>query len=866
MNEIKKDKDLQNNDFTIKSFFNFIKCFSKINKKAYEELLNNNIKIVSLFLRLTDNAILDFLNKKENKNKKMKIFNNIINGRNTAYIIKLFKNSIKYHKYKAYNNPTRILIALFFTTFNFNILNYVLELKNVNNIRKENKFFLKLNIILNNILNFCGKFYLDKNISDEYFELFVKYLIILSMTKTNKKEPKEKEEIINFIFLNSCINWIKIVFQNLYDLQNGYTQEQEEIFNNIILYINNNIMDYNDNPNRISYLNKVYLSKNDYKTTLLIDLYNIITKIKLKDVTNNYINLLTNLYSFSFRYKNMMRPMARLLEPLFINLNKKDISQINKELNISDFSLLLLESLNVKETEIINKNSCLIKNGFYLGNDISGLFCNINSIENEFILLFSFRLESNDLNEITLFQIANIKEQMTQLKFCLRKISNNDIYSLLAEDKKEHEYNSKINIIYGKNYIFAISIKIEGLITSSVTVKISYVKDDIYPNKKESELDLKNGKEMKIKNFKNENLSIYFGCEIDFDHENKRVNRFRGFLGDIFILNSKNIKNSDNSNNDNDFIKSVLSLKRNYSDIINIFGDNDENNIFIKKKNTNFKYIELKEKIQSLAENENKLFNTIILSDYFKVIKYQDQIDFMNIIKRNNLDETNKETYIKKKYLDLKIKTDSLEDDKIVKIYTSIFDKYFHIFQNELTLDEFIKYDGINYLSLLMEYYYQILNNIGGKKNHNKNEVKKICKTINQKIINNLEFLLKNIIQKEFDNNSINKYFYQVSITLLKFIEIDILSKETIVCLSNILHNLNTLGENSDNIETIKINLIIFLLNPKLYPPKDEFYLSKLNYMIQILLIIIQDNSVERKSFLDKICSIEILNKLLELR
>ena len=210
MNEIKKDKDLQNNDFTIKSFFNFIKCFSKINKKVYEELLNNNIKIVSLFLRLTDNAILDFLNKRENKNKKMKIFNNIINGRNTAYIIKLFKNSIKDHKYKAYNNPTRILIHLFLTTFNFNILNYVLELKNVNNIRKENKFFLKLNIILNKILNFCGKFYLDKNISDECFELFVKYLIILSMTKTNKKEPKEKDEIINFIFLNSCINWRNI--------------------------------------------------------------------------------------------------------------------------------------------------------------------------------------------------------------------------------------------------------------------------------------------------------------------------------------------------------------------------------------------------------------------------------------------------------------------------------------------------------------------------------------------------------------------------------------------------------------------------------------------------------------------------------
>ena len=863
MNEIKKDKNLQNKDYTINSFFNFIKCLSKFNKIAYEELLNSNSKIVSTFLRMTDILILNLLNKKENRNKKLKILNNIINGRNTIYIMKIFQNNIKEYKYKEFNNSTRILITLFFMAFNFNILNYVLELKNVNNIRKENKFFLKINIVLNNILYIFGKLYLDRNINDEYFELFLKYLIILSITKTNKKEPKEKDEIINFIFLYSCINWIKIVFKNLYDLQNGYTQKQEEIINNIILYINNNIIDYNDNPNRISYLNKVYLSKNDYKTTLLIDLYHIISKIKLKEVNNNYINLLANIYSFSFNYKNMMRPMVRLLEPLFINLNKKDIDQINEELNISDFSLSLLESLNEKETELLKNNSCLIKNGFYLGNDISGLSFNINSIENEIILFFSIRLESNDLNEITLFHIINNKDQVTQIKFCLRKISKNDVYQLYVEDKKEHKYTAKININYGKNYIFAISVKIEGLITYSINVKINYIKDDNLSNKK-NDLYLKNGEEMKIKNFKNENLSIYFGCKIDFSKDNKRINRFRGFLGDIFIINSKNIKNSDNFNNDIDFIKLVLSLKRNYIDIITIFLDKDEN-IFIKKKNNDNKFIELKEKMKSLVENENKLFNTIILSDYFKLIKYQDQIDFMNIIKRNNnLDKESNETNIKKKYFDLKIKTDSSEDDKILKIYTSTFDKYFHIFQNELTLDEFIKYDGINYLSLLMEYYYQILNNIGGKKNHNKSEVKKICKTINQKIINNLEFLLKNIIQKEFDNNSINKYFYQVSITLLKFIEIDFLSKETIICLSNILNNLNTIGEKSDNIESIKINLIIFLLNPKLYSPKDEFYLSKLEYMLQTLLIIFQDNSAEENIFLYKISSIEILNKLLE--
>ena len=35
---------------------------------------------------------------------------------------------------------------------------------------------------------------------------------------------------------------------------------------------------------------------------------------------------------------------------------------------------------------------------------------------------------------------------------------------------------------------------------------------------------------MIIKNFINENLSIYFGCEIDFDHGNKRVNRLMSNL------------------------------------------------------------------------------------------------------------------------------------------------------------------------------------------------------------------------------------------------------------------------------------------------------------------------------------------------
>ena len=39
----------------------------------------------------------------------------------------------------------------------------------------------------------------------------------------------------------------------------------------------------------------------------------------------------------------------------------------------------------------------------------------------------------------------------------------------------------------------------------------------------------------------------------------------------------------------------------------------------------------------------------------------------------------------------------------------SVFHQKFHLVRNSPTLFEFIKFDGINYLSLLFEYYYQIL-------------------------------------------------------------------------------------------------------------------------------------------------------------
>ena len=130
----------------------------------------------------------------------------------------------------------------------------------------------------------------------------------------------------------------------------------------------------------------------------------------------------------------------------------------------------------------------------------------------------------------------------------------------------------------------------------------------------------------------------------------------------------------------------------------------------------------------------------------------------------------------------------------MIKIYTNIFDKNFHIFKNESTRTEFIKYDGINYLSLLFEYYYQILSHLCVIKNdNNKKDIEDICHKIEKKILKILYFFNDNIKINEIINTNyevINKFYYQMTITLLKYMELNSLDKEIILCLLNLLDGL----------------------------------------------------------------------------
>ena len=134
-----------------------------------------------------------------------------------------------------------------------------------------------------------------------------------------------------------------------------------------------------------------------------------------------------------------------------------------------------------------------------------------------------------------------------------------------------------------------------------------------------------------------------------------------------------------------------------------------------------------------------------------------------------------------------------------------------------------MKYDGMYYLYLLLEYYYQIINKIKEKIILSD----KISETIGNNLYNILDMFDINILQTKYFLTSIketNKFFYQFVITLKELISIGNINKNIHEKFVKIMKffiqlNNNTKGVQnlSNDIELISINFFDFLLNLKLY-------------------------------------------------
>ena len=881
MEENENNKENSNKNLYLIEIFKKFLSISELSEN--DKLIINKVKpILFLYSKKIIELYINNINDKTIKvNKKIK--------RKFNYIIKLFINNIiGKHKYIFLLNQEdfsdKINISLII--FCFIIFREVCLYKNDDKYMGIKDLVLaKLDILLSKILIFIIKLYTDKVIDENKLELSLKFLIILSISLKRNEEPNKNDKIVNMMFFKECINTIKIVFNKIYESQKKYTENQEKLLNNIIIFIRNNIIDYS-NKKPISIINKSYLSHNDYYTSSLIELIFIISKMNNSEIINNFLELLTNIYSFSFRYNNMMSPLIKMLEPLLTNINIKQLEEINDEIKISKFPLQLLNGLIEKEAKILKEDPTFLKSGFYLGNKICGISSEIDSLGDDFLLIFGFSLHeiNNEINKIKEWTLINIrnkeKDKDSQIKIWLSQIENiNNQYNLLVSIKNK-VFPTKIKIISKKTYIFSFHF-IKSL--TSKKLKICYTSEsDSFPI---NEID-----EISIQNFNTDNTNIYIGCDINNSiNLIKEYNTFTGFIGTIIIINQKKLIKK----NPEEISKLILELKGDYASVIYMSLENKEYKsslISNEKKYNNYKneflYNKVHEKIIQLNEKSPdylkfvESIKTLISPNSFRLVEYKDDVDYLNFKNNYELYEYYKKENmsIRQNFLDFKQKAISSKNDKMIKIFTSFFNNKFHIFENKNSLEEFIKYDGIYYLCLLLEYYYQIickLIDLGNIQSDNKInlDINDIYKKIENNIYEIFEFFYNKIINKQFCKNfikEINHFLYQMSLILKKYMTINNINTKfldiILYLIKTFINYINIQNENmedsSDYInEFIKLRnqLLVLLHNLCLFFYDDTELISKIEFYIDA----IKDLLINK--YLNDLFSIKFLEQLLSL-
>ena len=216
---------------------------------------------------------------------------------------------------------------------------------------------------------------------------------------------------------------------------------------------------------------------------------------------------------------------------------------------------------------------------------------------------------------------------------------------------------------------------------------------------------------------------------------------------------------------------------------------------------------------------------------------------------------------------------------KKIEIFTSFFNNRFHIFENTITIEEFIKYDGLHYLCLILEYYYQILCKLNESNNNQNKESNIDIKAIYERIGNNIydlfEFFVDRIIvyQNLCENfiKEINHFLYQIVITIKKYMVFNFLNKKyfnLILSLLNILINYirdESMNESYKYVNEIKKlrNKILDLLQNTLLIFKDEnIFIENLEFFIDSMnnLIISRNiNDLFSKEFLNKLLSLSFI-------
>ena len=220
-----------------------------------------------------------------------------------------------------------------------------------------------------------------------------------------------------------------------------------------------------------------------------------------------------------------------------------------------------------------------------------------------------------------------------------------------------------------------------------------------------------------------ENFNLCIGCKLEYNTFSKEntylyLNTFKGFVGPFIVFNNSYSKEKEI------IIDYIFKLKGKYGNFI--YNNYNMRSILIFEE-YDYVYENILKYFESQKKNIQSDIELYIYPESFKK-KFIDNIDYLYLyngkeicltkIKKKNLNTYEKIN--KKVKFDLQYDEDYIQEnenfanlnkfDKNIQLEIPFnFNSKFFIFKNKNTFSEFLKMDGIKFLILHLNFYYQII-------------------------------------------------------------------------------------------------------------------------------------------------------------
>ena len=861
----------------------------EVNEIFNNILANGNLKLKEFYVEDYSKNIIIFIN------AYVKIYINIYSYKNSKicrYINFLSKKFMKVslndsYKYSRKNgtNIKKILLLIYLMIYRNHI-----SILNDREIKTDKKYLIikNLNGLLKRMTPILAKIYIDKIFNLDELEILLKMLIIFTVND-NYKEIKDNNDIKNVMYLKECLNILQITFNE------KPSENEQKFLINIFTYINNNIFYRNKENTIFNYTNKIYMLHNDCKTTKIINLMNFIHKIDNENLTKIYYEILSNIYYFQYSYNDFIWNLYELIEPLLKNIKVKEYQTLLKEISFPEYQFNFIRHLIAKERDIIKNNSFIFKNAFYFSGkqQNSGIVTDIGTIGDHFLLAFGFNFitTNEEKKEYIIFQFINY-EYTVQLKASIFRNQNNEFYLHLIDSTMNIDKHTP-KIMINPNYYYCFIIIYNK--KSKKNINLFYFKKKAYFEEA-----------FKIKEIKTSNLFLTVGCDIeknepgknsiDGNRKYKIINSYSGFIGDIFAINLKTYKEKYHLE------KNILDLKGKYGHtIVKSLLEQKYLNEFVisnldkaSKSLTNLSEEELKKNIfKQLIRDEQKSFKIIDNIELhvnplnFRLVEYLDNIDYMNYDNKYHKKEVliskiKKEQQYFNNFRTNKLETDVSNINKTIEIGSSLFNCNFNYVENTSSLVKFVEEDGIFYIYLIFEYYYQVLfrickdvltkENIALSKEQND-----ILNIIETGIQNYSLFFMKKILGSNFNikEYKITLFFYQLNIVVKQYVLLKPVNDNLYQIFIQFFNQYQQLMqlliftnlEEKILYKNLRNFFFDFLLNQRLYKQTENFNLlinlnSLMDSLIQVIYNDIEIEEILNENIFEKILNFDFIFKL----